>query len=182
MKKLNQYLAVMLLSTLSLTTYAKPATDASVERVLELSDIKATLARTQIEMRPIYDQQAEEIIKNVFQVQSLNPEQQKAAKEISTVIYSFSNKLISDPKFVQMLKNVYKQTFTEEEILANIQFLETPLGQSINKKTSKMMSEIMQQSMTMSAEMMQDSSTQNSINQQIKQILKPLFEQTKTAP
>ncbi|MCP6541864.1 hypothetical protein NL485_27835, partial [Klebsiella pneumoniae] len=89
-------------------------------------DIKGTLAQSQQEMRPVYDQQAEEIIKNIFKTSTLNNEQQKAAKQIAEITASFSSKLISYPKFMQMLKNVYMQTFTEEEVLANIQFLETP--------------------------------------------------------
>lgn len=84
----------------------------------------------------------------------------KAAKQIADVTASFSQKLISDPKFVQMLKGVYMQTFTEEEVLANIQFLETPIGQSINKKSSKMMAEIMRNSIEISTAMMQDPTTQ----------------------
>ena len=80
---------------------------------------------------------------------------------------------------MQMLKDVYMQTFTEEEVLANIQFLETPIGQSINKKSSKMMSEIMRNSIEMSAQMMQDPATQDEINQQVAKTLEPLFKQSK---
>ncbi|WP_227548570.1 hypothetical protein [Acinetobacter sp. ANC 4173] len=71
------------------------------------------------------------------------------------------------------------QTFIEEEVLANIQSLETPVGQSINKKSSKMMSEIMRNSIQMSAQMMQDPATQDEINQQVAKTLEPLFKQTK---
>ena len=123
----------------------------------------------------------EEIIKNIFKTSTLNNEQQKAAKQIAEITASFSSKLISDPKFMQMLKNVYMQTFTEEEVLANIQFLETPLGQSINKKSSKMMSEIMRNSIAMSAEMMQDPAIQLEMNRQIEKTLTPLFEQAQKA-
>ena len=90
--------------------------EASVEKALKLGDIKGTLAQSQQEVSPIYDQQAEEIIKNIFKTSALNNEQQKAAKQIAEITASFSSKLISDPKFMQMLKNVYMQTFTEEEV------------------------------------------------------------------
>ena len=70
------------------------------------------------------------------------------------------------------------QTFTEEEVLANIQFLETPIGQSINKKSSKMMAEIMRNSIEMSTAMMQDPTTQKEMNQRVEKILKPLFKQS----
>ena len=164
MKKLNHILCGITLCVLSTASFAKPATEASVEKALKLGDLKGTLAQSQQEMRPVYDQQAEEIIKNIFKTSTLNTEQQKAAKQIAEITASFSSKLISDPKFMQMLKNVYMQTFTEEEVLANIQFLETPLGQSINKKSSKMMSEIMRNSIAMTAEMMQDSAGNESSN------------------
>lgn len=181
MKKLNHILCGIALCVLSTASFAKPATEASVEKALKLGDIKGTLAQSQQEMRPVYDQQAEEIIKNIFKTSTLNTEQQKAAKQIAEITASFSSKLISDPKFMQMLKNVYMQTFTEQEVLANIQFLETPLGQSINKKSSKMMSEIMRNSIAMSAEMMQDPAIQLEMNRQIEKTLTPLFEQAKKA-
>ena len=181
MKKFNQLLCSIALCSLSFTTFAQPATQTSVEKALKLSDISGTLTQSQQDMRPIYDQQAEEIIKNIFKTSTLNTEQQKAAKQIAEITASFSSKLISDPKFMQMLKNVYMQTFTEEEVLANIQFLETPLGQSINKKSSKMMSEIMRNSIAMSAEMMQDPAIQLEMNRQIEKTLTPLFEQAKKA-
>ncbi len=136
MKKLNHILCGITLCVLSTASFAKPATEASVERP-KLGDIKGTLAHLSKKCAPSYDQQAEEIIKNIFKTSTLNAEQQKAAKQIAEITASFSSKLISDPKFMQMLKNVYMQTFTEEEVLANIQFLETPLGQSINKKAAK---------------------------------------------
>ena len=177
MKKFNQLLCSIALCSLSFTTFAQPATETSVEKALKLSDISGTLAQSQQDMRPIYDQQAEEVIRNIFKVQQLNAEQQKAAKQIADVTASFSQKLISDPKFVQMLKGVYMQTFTEEEVLANIQFLETPIGQSINKKSSKMMAEIMRNSIEISTAMMQDPTTQKEMNQRVEKILKPLFKQ-----
>lgn len=179
MKKLSQILTTLTLCTLSFSTFAKPATEASVEKALLLGDIKGTLAQSQQEMRPVYEQQAEEMLKNMFKATTLNTEQQKAAQQIADITASFSNKLISDPKFMQMLKDVYMQTFTEEEVLANIQFLETPIGQSINKKSSKMMSEIMRNSIEMSAQMMQDPATQDEINQQVAKTLEPLFKQLK---
>ena len=76
---------------------------------------------------------------------------------------------------MEMLKDVYQKTFTEEEVLANIQFLETPIGQSINKKSSKMMSEVMRNSIDMSAQMMQDPATQREINRQIEKNLSPFI-------
>ena len=178
MKKLNQLLCSITLCSLSFATFAQPATEASVEKALKLSDISGTLAQSQQDMHPIYDQQAEEVIRNIFKIQQLNAEQQKAAKQIADVTASFSQKLISNPKFVQMLKKVYMQTFTEEEVLANIQFLETPIGQSINKKSSKMMAEIMRNSIEMSTAMMQDPTTQKEMNQRVEKILKPLFKQS----
>lgn len=182
MKKIQHTLVVLSLSILSFTAFAKPATETSVEKALKLSDISGTLAQSQQEMRPVYQQQAEDTIKQIFKTSSLNAEQQMAANQIADITAPFSNKLISDPKFMQMLKDVYQKTFTEEEVLANIQFLETPIGQSINKKSSKMMSEVMRNSIDMSAQMMQDPATQREINRQIEKTLAPLFEQAQKKP
>ena len=69
MKKLNHMLCGITLCVLSAASFAKPATEASVEKALKLGDIKGTLAQSQQEMRPVYDQQAEEIIKNILKPQ-----------------------------------------------------------------------------------------------------------------
>jgi hypothetical protein len=58
---------------------------------------------------------------------------------------------------------------------------ETLIGQSINKKSSKMMSEIMRNNIEISAQMMQDPATQDEINQQVAQTLGLLFKQAKRA-
>lgn len=176
MKKLNHILCAITLSILSTASFAKPATEASVEKALKLSDIRGALAQSQQDMRPVYNLQAEEMLKNIFKTPALNAEQRKAAGQIAEVMGAFSNQLISDPKFMQMIKAVYMQTFSEEEVLANIQFLETPLGQSINKKSSKMMSEIMRNSITMSAQLTQDPAVQREMNRKIEKILKPLLQ------
>jgi hypothetical protein len=76
MKKLNNDLRYYLMCPYT-ASFAKPATEASVEKALKLGDIKGTLAQSQQEMRPVYDQQAEEIIKNIFKTSTLNTEQQK---------------------------------------------------------------------------------------------------------
>lgn len=180
MKKLNQIFCCISLTTLSLAAYAQPATEASAKKAIELSNMKGILLQSQQEMRPVFDTQAEEMLKNMFKTTTLNPEQQKAANQIAEVTANFSNKLIADPKFMQMLQDVYQQTFTEEEVLANIEFLKTPLGQSINKKSSTMMSKIMQNSLEMSSQMMQDPKTQEEVNQKIAQIMMPLLKSDKT--
>ena len=65
MKKIQHTLAILSLSILSFTAFAKPATEASVEKALKLSDISGTLAQSQQEMRPVYQQQAEDTIKQM---------------------------------------------------------------------------------------------------------------------
>ncbi len=100
------------------------------------------------------------LLRIFLKTSTLNPEQQKAAKQIAEITASFSSKLISDPKFMQMLTMSICSLHGSMKCSANIQFLETPLGQSINKKSSKMMSEIMRNSIAMLAEMMQDPAIQ----------------------
>ena len=66
MKKLSHILTTLTLCTLSFSTFAKPATEASVEKALLLGDIKGTLAQSQKEMHPVYEQQAEEMLKKIW--------------------------------------------------------------------------------------------------------------------
>lgn len=87
--------------------------------------------------------------------------------------------ITNDPQYYNMLKSKYKKTFTEEEALANIAFLSTPIGQSINKKNVKLMGDVMKQSQTMAMQMMQDPKRQKKLMTDIQTIIEPLMKNQK---
>ncbi len=118
-------------------------------------------------MRPSYDHKPKKLLRIFLKHQHSILNSKEAAKQIAEITASFRSKLISDPKFMQMIKNVYMQNLYQEEVLANIQFLKTPLA-SLSIKKQKMMSEIMHDSIAMSAEMMQDPAIQLEMNVKLK--------------
>ncbi|TCM70761.1 hypothetical protein EC844_10130 [Acinetobacter calcoaceticus] len=172
--------ATLLLFTafaLSTTSYAAPIKPKSVDKLMQLSDVQGVLKNTGTEMKPMFDQQAEQIVKQSLAIDSLNPQQQQAARQISGLMSSMNQNVIENPKFVQLIKDVYQKTYTEEEAQAYIAFLSSPLGKSITQKTAKLTGEVMQQSMQMATEMVNDPAQQQKFIIEFEKIMKPLLDQ-----
>jgi hypothetical protein len=55
----------------------------------------------------------------------LNIDQQNAALQISALYSDIQQKLVTDPEYLNMFKSLFKKTFTEEEVQANIAFQHT---------------------------------------------------------
>lgn len=75
-----------------------------------------------------------------------------------------------------MFKALFKKTFTEEEVQANIEFLSTPIGQSINQKMNLLMSDMMLETTKFSQEQMLKEENQKLIKQKMEAILVPLVQ------
>ena len=122
----------------------------------------------------MFDAQAQSILKSSLKVQDLDAQQLAAADKISALILNMSLEILEDPKFYNMLKSNFQNTFTEEEAQANIKFLESPLGQSINKKTVALMGDVMTQTQSLAEQIFQDPAKKDSFIQSINDIVQPL--------
>ena len=72
-----------------------------------------------------------------------------------------------------MICKNFQKAFTEEEAQAYIAFLSTPMGQSIDKKSTGLLNSILHETMTLNAAILNDS--QQSLNEKLASILQPLL-------
>lgn len=174
-KTFQQLFIVAILCGITSSIFASPAKDKSVDKLMQLSDITEIFKQSTRDMQPYFDEQAEDLVRQVTGTQTLNIDQQNAAIQISELYSSVQQKLLTDPEFLDMFKQLFKKTFTEEEIQANIAFLSTPLGQSINKKMNHLMNEILQVTTNFSQVQMSKAENQQMIKEKMETILKPIL-------
>lgn len=177
----KRFASVLLISFLSSSSalYAAPMKNESLEKLIQLSNVENFIKNSATEMRPVLDQQAELIIKQSLAVEKLNAKQQQAAQQLSALMFAKNQEIMQNPKFMQMIKNIYQKTYTEEEAQAYITFLSSPLGQSISLKTSKLTTEMMQESTKIAYELFNDTAQQKEFMLQLSKIIAPLTEQKK---
>ncbi|WP_296281318.1 DUF2059 domain-containing protein [uncultured Acinetobacter sp.] len=178
--KIKQLIIPLIFASLFLGTqsiaFARPATDKSVDQLMQLSNISEIFRQSTRDMQPYFDEQAEDLVRQVTGAQTLNIDQQNAALQISALYSEVQQKITTDPQFINMFKALFKKTFTEEEVQANIAFLSTPIGQSINQKMNLLMSEIMLETTKFSQEQMLKAENQKLIKQKMEAILVPLVQ------
>lgn len=173
-----KYIASLLFITLlgsSTTLYAEPLKPESLDQLIQLSNVKELLQGSAIEIRPLFEKQAESIIKQKLSVKELNSKQQQAAQQISELMLSQTQQVMKNPKFIQMIKDTYQKTYSEEEAQAYIAFLNSPIGQSILKKSSVMLGTITQQSIQLTTNILKEPAQQQEMVHQLNKILQPLL-------
>lgn len=162
---------------------AAPIQDPTLDRLMQLADIKTIIKQTNVDLQPMYQSQAEAIVKNALDLETLDAKQKSAAEKIAVLLSSLTSSITEDPAFYTMLKNAYKKTFSEEEAQAYIGFLSTPMGQSISKKSVTLMSDVNQQSKQFAETALQDPKKKTLFLAQFKLIMQPLIEaQEKAKP
>ena len=156
--------------------FARPATDKSIDKLMQLSNISEIFKQNTKDMQPYFDEQAEELIHQITGSKELTIDQQNAALQISTLYSDAQQNMINDPEFMNLFKSLFKKTFTEEEVQANIAFLSTPLGQSINQKMNHLMTEILQETTKYSQQQILKTENQTALKAKMDAILTPLLQ------
>ncbi|WP_335956987.1 DUF2059 domain-containing protein [Acinetobacter bereziniae] len=174
--KIKQFALTLSLCCMTVSSFASPATDKSVDKLMQLSNITEIFKQSTRDMQPYFDEQAEDLVRQVTGAQTLNIDQQNAALQISALYSDVQQKMITDPEYLALFKSLFKKTFTEEEIQANITFLSTPLGQSINQKMNLLMTEVMQETTKFSQKQMLKAENQKVIKDKMEAILKPILQ------
>lgn len=157
------------------TAFATVATEKSVDKLIQLSNISEIFKQSTRDVQPYFDEQAEDLVRQITGAQTLNIEQQNAVLQISALYTEVQQNLVTNPEFTDMFKALFKKTFTEEEVQANIAFLSTPLGQSINNKTNSLMTEILQETTLFSQKQMLKPENQKVLKAKMEAILKPIL-------
>ena len=90
---------------------ASPATDKSVDKLMQLSNISEIFKQSTRDMQPYFDDQAEALVRQVTGAQTLNIDQQNAALQVSALYSDIQQQLVTDPEYLNMFKSLFKKTF-----------------------------------------------------------------------
>jgi uncharacterized protein len=127
----NRFVLGCLLSSSTLVCFAAPPTTESVEALLALTQAEANLNR-------MFDQLAPAMrsgVLNSLKTQSLSPAQEGVVARF-TASYVKSVKEQYGWTFVKpTIVQIYRETFTDEEVNGQIAFYRTPAGEAAIKKT-----------------------------------------------
>jgi len=142
---------LLLAASLSLAStapaWAAPATDADVNRLLAASRAQNMLDAMLPQMEAMQAQQFAEIA----QKQPLTPEQKAGLQRIQQRTSQTLRQALAWSQMRPMYVDLYKQSFSKEDVLAMAEFYESPAGQSLLDKTPALMQNLMvaiQQKMT----------------------------------
>lgn len=127
--------------------WAAPATDADVNRLLAASRAQNMLDAMLPQMEAMQAQQFAEIA----QKQSLTDEQKAGLQRIQQRTSQTLRQALAWSQMRPMYVDLYKQSFSKEDVLAMAEFYESPAGQSLLDKTPALMQNLMvaiQQKMT----------------------------------
>jgi len=137
----------VLLALASFAAQAAPPTDADVNRLLA-----ASRAQTMLDsMLPQLEQMQREQFARVAAERPLTPAQQAQLRQVQDRTRQTLGQALSWSQMRPMYVDLYKRTFSREDVIAMAEFYESPAGQSLLDKTPLLMRNVMeaiQQKMT----------------------------------
>lgn len=138
MKKL---IAITGLCLISMTAFAdsKPS-DASLNELLTITDSKALIDG----MWPQVEAMMNNAAKQAVGSSTLNSEQEKVMQEANAKVAAVFKEEFSYEKMKPMMINIYKESFSQDEVDGMISFYKSAAGQAVIKK----MPVVMQSTMT----------------------------------
>ena len=140
-------IVLVLLASLAVAAHAEPPSDADVNRLLA-----ASRAQTMLDsMLPQLEQMQREQFAQVAKARSLTQAQQAQLQKVQERTRETLAQALSWSQMRPMYVDLYKRTFSREDVLAMAEFYESPAGQSLLDKTPLLMRNVMgaiQQKMT----------------------------------
>lgn len=133
--------------TISIPTFAAPPSDASVEQLLKLTKADKLTDTVFKQM----DGMMKAAMRQATKGQPLNAEQQAIVNQQQTDMIAIMKDELSWSKIKGMYVQVYRDTFSQEEINGLITFYKSPTGQAFVDKQPELIKRtmaIMQQRMT----------------------------------
>jgi hypothetical protein len=123
------------------SVYAAPASDASIDTLLTITKVERMLDGMFAGLDPMMRQMSTSMLKG----QKLNPEQQRSLDNMMKKMSAVMRDEMSWAKMRPMYLQIYRETFTQEEVDGMIAFYRTPVGVATIDK----MPAAMQKSMTL---------------------------------
>lgn len=132
MKKLIIALGILLTCPMS---FAQSASAEQVEKLFTVTQVESFAEQTLLQLKPQLQQQAEIAIQYRLQKSELNPQEQAIARQLAEQMYQTSLDSMSWSTLKPLYIKAYQDTFSTQEIQAQIKFYESEVGQSILKKS-----------------------------------------------
>lgn len=141
MLKSKKYL-LLLLVFLAAPAFAAeaPASDESIKRLLVVTNAK----KISDDMMSQMDTGMRNAVKQALQGKTVTPEQKKAFDTMQDKIDALLKQELSWEKLEPLYVQIYRDSFTQEEISGILAFYETPVGQALIKKMPLVMQKSME--------------------------------------
>ena len=143
----SRLLVAACLALCSATAFAAPPTDADIERLLKASRAESMLSAILPQMEEMQRQQFEQITAG----KELTAEQKAEVDRIQARTNEIVRKTLAWDQMRPLYVDVYKKTFTADDVKAIAKFYESAAGRSLLDKTPALMQNLMvaiQQKMT----------------------------------
>ena len=118
---------------------ASPPSDSDINRLLAASRAQSMLDAMLPQMEAMQAQQFSQLTRE----QSFTPEQKQQLQRIQQRTSQTLREALSWSQLRPMYVDIYKQSFTREDVLAMAEFYESPAGQSLLDKTPTLMQNLM---------------------------------------
>ncbi len=132
---MKRLLFILFAALFSLPAFATPAQDASIEKLLILTDAQK-LSESAISDS---DEIIETTLKPVLQLDNMTAEKKKLIESFLEKYKNIVKEEFSWEKMMPDYIRIYRETFTEEELQNLIAFYESPTGQMFIRKTPEIM-------------------------------------------
>jgi hypothetical protein len=129
----------LLLALFATTAFAAPPSDADIERLLKASRAESMLNAILPQMETMQRQQFEQLTAG----KELNAEQKAEAERIQARTNQVMREALAWEQMRPLYVDVYKQTFTSEDVRAIAKFYESKAGRSLLDKTPTLMQNLM---------------------------------------
>lgn len=128
MSILRSVLMVLLFS--STTVIAAPASDNSLKQLLAVTHTQNLIEG----MRSQIDAQLNNIAQQALKGKPPSPSQQQALTNMQNRVTALIHGMLAWEKLEPMYLRLYKESFTEEEVVGMLSFYQTPAGQAVINK------------------------------------------------
>ena len=137
--RLRRTALLMVLALASTPVFAAPPTDGDINRLLSASRAQAMLDS----MLPQIEQMQRQQFEQAARERQLTPQQKEQLQRIQARTQQTLRQALSWQQLRPMYVDLYKQTFSKEDVLAMAEFYESSAGQSLLDKTPALMQNVM---------------------------------------
>jgi len=130
---------VLALACLSLHAAAAPASDATIEELLDVARSKSLMESVSAGM----EQSMHVMMADMIKHEQLTPAQQRAFEKFPAKFAAVMREEMGWDRMKPQLLDIYRDVFTQEEVEGQIAFYRSPAGQAMLDKMPQVMQKVM---------------------------------------